>query len=39
MATTSKNALRYFKDSLKWHFDSSFGDHDGLGRGYITFDP
>jgi len=34
-----ENALLYFRDHLKFRFDTSFGDHNGLGRGYIVYDP
>jgi hypothetical protein len=34
-----EHALLYFRDHLKFRFDTSFGDHNGLGRGYIVYDP
>ena len=36
---TFERALLYIRDTLKRSFDKSFGDHNGLGRGYVIYDP
>ena len=32
-------ALLFMRDHLKFTFDKSFGDHKGLGRGYMVYEP
>lgn len=34
-----ERALLFFRDHVGLDFDTSFGDHNGLGRGYIIFKP
>lgn len=36
---TFEDALMFYRDQLKVSFDTTFGDHHGLGRGYIIFQP
>ena len=34
-----EDALVFYRDQLKASFDTTFGDHHGLGRGYMIFQP
>jgi hypothetical protein len=34
-----ERVLIFFRDHLNFRFDKSFGDHKGLGRGYMLYDP
>ena len=34
-----EKVLLFFRDSLNFSFDTTFGNHNGLGRGYIIYSP
>lgn len=34
-----ERALLFFKDHLGFRFDTTFGNHKGLGRGYMIYEP
>jgi hypothetical protein len=34
-----EQALLFFRNHLNFSFDATFGDHNGLGRGYMVYSP
>lgn len=36
---TFEDALMFYRDQLRVSFDTTFGDHHSLGRGYMIFQP